>query len=68
MVKKYGDEYFKYRNKAPFMMPLPKFISSLIKAPIRILLKKNWPENGKEIVFTITFYGIILIILSFFWQ
>ena len=39
-----------WRNKTPFMIPIPKVITSLILIPIKVVLKKDWPENGREIV------------------
>ena len=64
MVKLYGKSYSRYRDSSPFMLPLPKFISSAITAPIRILFKSNLPKSGKEIVCTFAVYIIILILLS----
>jgi len=64
MVKEHGEKYIKYCNNTPFMLPLPKLLVTLITAPARLLLKKNWPENGKEIVYVIVVYGIMLIVLS----
>jgi len=43
---------------------LPDSLPWLIVFPLRILLKKNCPENRREIAFTITFYGTIVILLS----
>ncbi len=53
MAKKYCDRYMKYRSSAYFMLPLPKTISKLITFPVKVLLKKNQPENKKEIAYTI---------------
>jgi len=64
MVKLYGESYSKYREKSHFILPLPKFISSAITAPIRILFKSNLPKNGKEIVSTFAVYITIFILLS----
>jgi len=64
MVKKHCKTYMRYRDNTPFMFPLPKQLSTLITAPVRALLKKNLPENGKEIVYVITIYSIMLVFLS----
>ena len=64
MVKLYGKSYSRYRESSPFMLPLPKFISSAVTAPIRILFKSNLPKNGKEIISTFAIYIIIFILLS----
>ncbi|MBA7597621.1 hypothetical protein ES703_04626 [subsurface metagenome] len=62
MVKLYGKSYSRYRESSPFMLPLPKFISSSITAPIRILFKSNLPKSGKEIACTFAVYLVILIL------
>lgn len=67
MIKKYGEKYVGYRDNTPFMLPLPKQLSALITTPIRALLKKNWPENRKEIAYVIMVYGTALVLLSLPW-
>jgi len=64
MARMYGDEYVRYRNCTPFMLPLPKQISNLVTLPMKKLLGKSRPENGREIASTILLYSIILILLS----
>jgi hypothetical protein len=47
------------------MFPIPKFVSSVVTFPIRLLLnKKNRPETGKELVATFMVYATLLILLS----
>ena len=64
MSKRDSEVYSKYKASAPFMFPVPSFISSIIIAPIRILLKKSQPEKGKELIATFVVYAVILILLS----
>jgi len=64
MVEKYGDKYIEYRERTPFMLPLPQQLSALTVAPAKMVIKKNWPENGKEIALTLLVYGAILVLLS----
>jgi protein-S-isoprenylcysteine O-methyltransferase Ste14 len=64
MAREHGQEYKAYRASAPFMFPLPGFISAMLTAPIRRLLKKNRPENGRELVLTFVVYAAILTLLS----
>ena len=64
MTKKYGEEYLKYQRGAPFMLPLPSFISSLVTAPNRVLFNSNLPKRGKQIIYTFAVYSAILILLS----
>jgi protein-S-isoprenylcysteine O-methyltransferase Ste14 len=64
MIQRNGEEYLTYRTKVPFLMPLPRRISNLMRAPIRIVLRKDWPESGREIVVTVILYSVILMLLS----
>ena len=64
MTEKYAEVYTKYRDSTPFMLPLPRFVSSAITLPIRIVLKKSRPETGKEIIATFLVYAVILVLLS----
>lgn len=64
MSKRDSERYLKYKERAPFMFPIPRFVSSIVTAPIRILFKKNQPGNGKELIATFGVYAIILILLS----
>jgi protein-S-isoprenylcysteine O-methyltransferase Ste14 len=64
MTKKYGEKYSEYRNNTAFMIPLPKGASTLIMIPVKALLKKEWPESKKEVIYVIVVYGIMFIFLS----
>jgi len=39
MTKRYNERYLKYQCSDPFMLPLPKFLSIVITAPISTLFK-----------------------------
>ena len=64
MGKRDSEGYSRYKVSAPFMFPIPKFISAVITAPIRILLKKSQPETKKELMATFAVYTVILVLLS----
>ncbi len=64
MVKRHGEKYLNYRGSTPFLLPLPKRLSELITIPMKVLLKKKLPENRKEIAYTISIYGVTLILLT----
>jgi protein-S-isoprenylcysteine O-methyltransferase Ste14 len=64
MRKEDSERYSQYTARAPFMFPIPKFISTVITLPMRLVLKKNKPETGKEFVATFAVYTTILILLS----
>ncbi len=64
MGEERGEEYGAYRSTAPFMLPLPGLVSSVISAPMRFLLKRDRPENGRELVITFVVYAAIFMALS----
>ena len=64
MRKEDSERYSQYIASAPFMFRVPKFVSAAIMFPMRLLLKKNRPDTGKELVTTFTVYATSLILLS----
>ncbi|HUX76962.1 MAG TPA: DUF1295 domain-containing protein [Anaerolineae bacterium] len=64
MSRERGEEYEAYRTSAPFMLPLPRFVSIVVTAPIMLLLKKDRPENRWELVLIFVVYAAILALLS----
>jgi hypothetical protein len=64
MSKSDREGYLKYKATAPFMFPIPKLISSIITIPIRLLIRKDQPETGRELITTFIVYFILLILLS----
>jgi protein-S-isoprenylcysteine O-methyltransferase Ste14 len=64
MRKQDSERYLQYTAGAPFMFRLPKFVSTVITFPMRLLLKKNRPETGKELAATFATYATLFILLS----
>lgn len=64
MTKQADETYLAYRRSAPFLIPLPKFLLRIITAPNQIILKKKYPESGKEVIYSFIIYCIILMLLS----
>jgi protein-S-isoprenylcysteine O-methyltransferase Ste14 len=64
MGRERGEEYEAYRAGVPFMLPLPGFVSTVVTAPLRFLLKKERPESRWELLLTFVIYAAILILLS----
>lgn len=64
MSKERGEEYEAYRRSAPFMLPLPGFISRVVSAPMRAVLRKNHPENGRDLIITFAVYVGVFVLLS----
>jgi len=65
MKQKFPEEYEDYKQRAPFFIPMPKFISKIITFPVRILFGKDQPESGKEVAIIFFVYLGIVILLSF---
>jgi protein-S-isoprenylcysteine O-methyltransferase Ste14 len=64
MIEQADDSYSTYRKSAPFMFPLPQFLTGLFTAPNRLLLKKVYPESSREVLYTFLIYLTTLISLS----
>jgi len=64
MTKEADEAYLTYQRSAPFMLPLPRFLSKAITAPLRMLFKKDLPTRGKEVLYTFAIYCAICILLS----
>jgi protein-S-isoprenylcysteine O-methyltransferase Ste14 len=64
MRKEDREKYLQYTASAPFMFPIPKSVGAALTFPIRLVLKKNRPETGKELLATFAVYAALLILLS----
>ena len=64
MKKEDSERYLQYTASPPFMFPIPRFVSNVITFPMRLLLKKNRPETGEELLATFAVYAALLILLS----
>jgi protein-S-isoprenylcysteine O-methyltransferase Ste14 len=64
MIKQADDDYLQYRRSSPFMLPLPRFLAKVITAPNRVLLKKDFPESGRKVIYTFVICSTLLILLS----
>jgi len=64
MTEKHGEEYAIYRERTPFMLPLPKTVSKAMTLPIRVVLKKDRPESGNEILVVFLTYATLLVLFS----
>jgi len=64
MRKEDSERYLQYTASAPFMFPIPKRLAAAITFPMRLALKKDRPETGKELLATFAVYAALLILLS----
>lgn len=64
MRRQHGQEYERYSCRAPFMLPLPRALSRAISAPFRLVLRKERPESGWDLVWTFALYAAAIALLS----
>ena len=56
MKRLYGESYEPYRKRAPFLVPLPRFLAAAFTLPLRLMFKKDHPERKREILAVLSFY------------
>lgn len=61
------DDYEEYRNRTPFLFPIPGLLKRIIKTPIWFIIRKDRPEKRKEVGLVTALYAIIFMALSLFW-
>jgi protein-S-isoprenylcysteine O-methyltransferase Ste14 len=64
MSHEHHQDYERYRAKAPFLLPLPRFLSRVFSAPLRVVLRKERPENRWEVVQAYFIYLVALALIS----
>jgi hypothetical protein len=64
MRNRHPEEYAKYDEQTPFMFQVPARVRSAFALPARIVLRKEKPENGREVALMFLVYAGILILLS----
>jgi protein-S-isoprenylcysteine O-methyltransferase Ste14 len=64
MQKNYPVEYQDYKKQVPFLFPIPDLFSKIITLPAKLLIRKEQPENGKEVAVIFMVYLGLLILLS----
>lgn len=64
MARDNGETYESYRRHTPFLFPVPRWFAKIVSAPMRWILRKDWPESGRQVAIVIGVYTTILIIAS----
>lgn len=64
MRRQHGAAYEAYSRRAPFMLPLPGFVSRLAAAPFRLVVGKDRPETGRDLVWVFVIYLALIAALS----
>jgi len=67
MARAHGESYEAYRRRAPFLFPLPRFITKPFNIPLRLMFKKPYPERKREIAAVLAFYTVFLLGISAFY-
>jgi protein-S-isoprenylcysteine O-methyltransferase Ste14 len=57
-------EYEDYMSRTPFLFPIPRVFSYAVSAPMRFVLRKEWPVTGKDIVAVFAVYTGLAILMS----
>lgn len=64
MKQEHLEKYSIYQKKTPFLVPLPKSIKSILIFPLKLVYRKHFPEDKKEVLFIILFWGGVIILFS----
>lgn len=67
MKRAYGESYESYRKRAPFLIPLPRVVAQVFNLPLRLTLKKEYPDRKREIVAVLGFYTCLCLGVSAFY-
>ncbi|MEJ2636847.1 MAG: HEAT repeat domain-containing protein [Calditrichia bacterium] len=66
MKERYGEAYESYRQRTPFLFPLPRIVRKIFSLPQRILFRKPYPGRKREVATVVAFYSALSILLSAF--
>jgi len=66
MRRRHGEAYETYRRSAPFLLPLPRWLTGALGWPLRALFGKERPERVREVVSVVALYGVVLMGVSAF--
>jgi len=64
MRRDQGAAYEAYRDKTPFLVPLPRVVGAVIAAPMRLILRKEWPERGRDVAVVVVLYTAMVFLVS----
>jgi len=64
MRSEQSGDYGKYLSRTPFLFPVPKVFSRFVSAPMRLVLRKEWPTTGKDIVAVFAVYAGLAVLMS----
>jgi len=66
MRRDHGEAYERYRQRAPFLFPVPGFVERLFAWPQRILFRKERFERSREVAVVLALYTVAIVGASAF--
>ena len=63
-----GGSYAAYRESAPFLFPLPKWLNRILGWPGRLVTKGEYPGSTGQVLWIVLIYTVMLMALSLFWM
>lgn len=67
MQEENEEAYMLYRQKAPFLFPVPTWLGRIIKFPMLLAIGKGYPEKPGEAIRVVLLYTALLVLPSFLW-
>jgi uncharacterized membrane protein len=67
MMKITGGGYAAYRQKSPFLIPLPAWLRKPISWPARKIAGGDYPQRPAQVGWIMMLYTVIMVGLSLFW-
>jgi len=67
MKDKYGEEYDEYREKTPFLFPIPKWLKTFLKSPMKLVTREKYLQSRKQVASATLIYTFSFITFSLFW-
>ena len=68
MMKITGGSYALYRESSPFLFPLPSWLNKILTWPGRLITRGEYPGTGRQVVWIVLIYTLILMALSLIWM
>ena len=67
MVRVAGTGYEQYRQRAPFLLPIPSWFNRIVSWPARRITGGGYPTRRIQVLWIVLLYTVILMALSLFW-
>jgi protein-S-isoprenylcysteine O-methyltransferase Ste14 len=68
MIKITWGSYALYRESSPFLFPLPSWLNKILTWPGRLVTRGEYPGTGRQVVWIVLIYTVILMALSLIWM